>query len=226
MFHRLSRASIPLCLSASLLPATALAQLEQKGFYVTLYGQYSQIGSSSFSESGALGAGTGLRAEFGSGAGFGGDLGWRYGNGWAAEIEWNYRSHSLDTLKQGVTTLSSKGDFASNTFLINGLRRFPTGGAWTPYVGAGVGWVQEIDIDFTPSAGGATRSYSEGGKFAFQPIAGIEYALTSKWRVTADARWLRVGSVRMDNAAGNAGGRVDSLSYNPFSVQVGLRYSF
>lgn len=225
MFQRsLSRLLGPL-LCVSLLPASALAQAEPKGFYATIYGQGSQITSSNLTESGARGAGTGLRAEFGNGYGFGGDFGYRYGNGWAAEVEWNYRSHALDTLKKGSVTIASDGDYASNTLLINGLRRFPSGGAWTPYLGAGIGWVQEIDIDLTPSTGGAERSYSTS-KFAFQLIAGTEYAITPQWRLTADARWLRVGSVQLDNEAGNSGGTIGPLKYNPFSVQVGVRYSF
>jgi len=213
-----------LCLSLS--PNTALAQAEPKGFYVTLYGQYSRLGSSSLSESGAFGAGNDLRAEFGTGTGLGADFGWRYGNGWAAEVEWNYRSHSLDALQRGGTNITREGDFASNILLVNGLRRFPSSSAWTPYLGAGAGWAQEIDFDVTPTGSGTARSYSSGSKFAFQLIAGVEYALTQKWRLTADTRWLRVGSVQLDNEAGNSSGRAGPLEYNPLSVQVGLRYSF
>ena len=226
MFQRSLRPLLVPLLCASLFPAAASAQAEPKGFYFTLYGQSSRIGSSNFAESGALGAGNGLRADFGGGTGWGGDLGWRYGNGWAAEVEWNYRSHPLDALRQGGATLAREGDFASNTLLVNGLRRFPTKGAWTPYLGAGIGWVQEIDIDIAPGAGAAERGYSAGSKFAFQLIAGAEYALTSKWRITGDARWLRVGSVRLDNEAGNPGGSAGPLGYTPWSVQVGVRYRF
>jgi opacity protein-like surface antigen len=224
----LSRLSGPLLLLA-LMPAAAQAQarapVEAKGFYATIYGQHSRIGSSSPTESGATGAGAGLSAKFGSGMGFGGDIGYRYGNGWAAEVEWNYRRHPLNALRQGGTNLSSDGDFASNVLLLNGLRRFPTGGAWTPYVGAGIGWVQEIDIDITPVSG-AARGYSTSGKAAFQLIGGVEYALTPQWRLTADARWMRVGTVRLDNETGNPGGSASQLKYNPLSVQVGLRYNF
>lgn len=39
-------------------------------------------------------------------------------------------------------------------------------------------------------------------------------------------RWLRVSSVRLDNQVGNPGGSVGPLKYNPFSAQVGVRYSF
>jgi opacity protein-like surface antigen len=191
-----------------------------------LYGQYSKIGSSTVNETGARGAGNGLRAGFDSGSGWGGDIGWRYGNGWAAELEWNYRSHSLNALRLGSANLARDGDFASNILMANGLRRIPSTSAWTPYLGAGIGWVQEIDIDAKPGSGGIERSYSASSKLAFQLIAGVEYAVTPQWRMTADARWLRVGSVRLDNEVGNPGGTVGPLTYNPLSVQVGIRYSF
>ena len=213
-------------LIACLIPTAATSQTNSKGFYATIYAQQSRIDSSNFTESGALGAGNGLRAEFGSGLGFGGDIGYRYGNGWASEIEWNYRRHSLDALRQGSSKLTRDGDFASNILLINGLRRFSMSGGWTPFVGAGIGLVQEIDIDMTPNNSGAERGYSSGRKSAFQFIGGVEYELTPKWRITADARWLRVGSVRLDNEEGNPGGSVSPLSYNPTSIQVGIRYSF
>lgn len=213
-----------LCLA--LTPTATLAQAEPKGFYATIYGQFSRISASNLNESGTLGAGNGLRAEFGRGAGFGGDIGWRYGNGWAAEVEWNYRRHALDALRQGSVPLARDGDFASNILLINGLRRFASGGGWTPYLGVGIGWVEEIDIDITPGSGGAERGYSSGSKAVLQLTAGVEYALTPPWRLTADARWLRAGSVRLDNEAGNPGGSIGPLRYNPLSVQFGVRYSF
>jgi opacity protein-like surface antigen len=226
MFKRSSSRLLGSLLCLSLMPAVALAQMEPKGFYATIYGQYSQIGSSSFTESGAQGLGSGLRADFNSGFGLGGDIGYRYGNGWAAEVEWNYRNHSLDTLRQGGGNLARDGDFASNTIFINGLRRFSTDGAWTPYLGAGIGWVEEIDIDITPRGGGTERGYSDGNEFAFQFIAGVEYEFTPQWSLTADTRYMRVGSVRLDNETGNSNGKVGTLKYNPFSVQVGVRYNF
>ena len=73
---------------------------------------------------------------------------------------------------------------------------------------------------------GALGSFAASSEFAFQVIAGVEYALTPNWRLTADARWLRVGSVRLNNETGNPGGNAGPLTYNPLSVQIGVRYSF
>jgi opacity protein-like surface antigen len=222
----------PLQIFGSLLFATlscdaALAQVEPKGLYITLYGQYSRIGSSSLSESGPLGAGNGLRAEFGSGAGLGADIGWRYGNGWAAEVEWNYRRHDLKSLSGGSGGASptvTEGDFASSILFINGFRRFPSAlGGWTPYVGAGVGWVQEIDFDL--NSAGTDRAWSKQGKIGLQLIAGAEIPMNKDWRLTADVRMLRLGSVELPAEEG-ATGRLSKPDYNPVSVQLGLRRMF
>ncbi|WP_353268222.1 outer membrane beta-barrel protein [Gemmatimonas sp.] len=210
----------------SLAPAVAVAQAEPSGVYLTAYGQFTRIGASSLSESGAQGAGSGLRASFGRGLGGGGDLGYRFGNGWAAEVEWNYRTHALSSLRQSSTTLATSGDFASNTILVNGLRRFTSTAPLTPYLGAGLGWILEIDLDIKPGSGGPSRAYSRSGKVAPQLIAGVEYALSPKLRLVSDARWLRAGPIRSDNATGNSGGSIASPNYNPLSLQVGLRVGF
>ena len=203
---------------------TSWAQTEPRGFYATVYAQTSNLGSTTFNEIGNAGLGYGLKASFGTGLGLGGDIGFRYGNGWASELEWNWRRHDLKSLNRGATTLASSGDFASNIIFVNGLRRFigPTG-SWTPYVGAGLGWVQEIDFDI-PS-GGTERAWSKSGKTALQLIGGTEIPLGNTWRLTADVRLLRIGSVELPAEEGVTG-RLTQPRYNPVSVQVGLRRLF
>lgn len=203
---------------------TSWAQTEPRGFYATVYAQTSNLGSTTFNEIGNAGLGSGLKASFGTGLGLGGDIGFRYGNGWASELEWNWRRHDLQSLNRGATTLASSGDFASNIIFVNGLRRFigPTG-SWTPYVGAGLGWVQEIDFDI-PS-GGTERAWSKSGKAAVQLIGGTEIPLGDTWRLTADVRVLRIGNVELPAEEGVTG-RLTQPRYNPVSVQVGLRRLF
>jgi opacity protein-like surface antigen len=210
------------CIAANTLPT--LAATEPRGYYATIYAQASRLGSTSFDEIGNAGFGSGLMAQFDMGLGFGGDIGFRYGNGWAAEVEWNYRRHDLKSLRKAGTTLVSDGDFASNILFINGLRRFPsTSGGWTPYIGAGFGWVQEIDFDL--NSGGADRAWSKQGKFGMQLIAGAEVPMSKGWRLTADVRVLRLGGVELPAEEGVAG-RLSKPAYNPVSVQVGLRRMF
>lgn len=203
---------------------TAWGQTEPRGFYATVYTQASKLGAASFDEIGNAGFGTGLRASFGTGLGLGGDIGYRYGNGWASELEWNWRRHDLKSLQRGGSTLATRGDFASNIIFVNGLRRFvgQTGG-WTPYVGAGLGWVQEIDFDI--NSGGTERAWSQNGKVAVQLIGGVEIPLGGAWRLATDVRLLRVGNVELPAEEGVTG-RLTQPRYNPISVQVGLRRAF
>jgi hypothetical protein len=203
---------------------TSSAQTEPRGFYATVYAQSSKLGSTTFDEVGSAGFGSGLTARFGSGLGLGGDIGFRYGNGWASELEWNWRRHNLKSLNRGGSTIASSGDFASNIIFVNGLRRFiGQPGSWTPYVGAGLGWVQEIDFDV--NSGGTERAWSKKGKLAVQLIGGTEIPLGDAWRLTADVRLLRVGNVELPAEEG-VNGRLTQPRYNPVSVQVGLRRSF
>jgi opacity protein-like surface antigen len=201
-----------------------LAQTEPRGYYATIYGQASQLRSTTFNEIGNAGFGSGLKADFGSGFGLGGDIGFRYGNGWAAEVEWNFRSHDLKSLKKGSATLLNDGDLASNILFVNGLRRFVSPDrSWVPFVGLGIGWVQEIDFDLNTSTN--KRAWSDQGKIAMQLIGGAEFKLNDAWRLVADVRFLRLGSVELPAEEGVTG-RLDKVNYNPVSVQLGIRRVF
>jgi opacity protein-like surface antigen len=207
----------------SVMAASSIAQTEPHGFYATAYAQASKLGSTSFDEIGNAGFGSGLKSNFGTGIGLGGDIGYRYGNGWASELEWNWRRHDLKVLSRAGTTLASNGDFASNIIFVNGLRRFTgKGGGWTPYVGAGLGWVQEIDFDINS---GSERAWSKKGKVALQLIGGAEIPIGNAWRLAADVRLLRVGRVELAAEEGVTG-RLAQPRYNPVSFQVGLRRAF
>jgi hypothetical protein len=209
------------CLAITSAPLRA--QTETPGFYASVYAQTSRLGSTTFDEIGNAGLGSGLRADFDGGVGFGGDIGYRYGNGWAAEFEWNWRRHDLKSLQGGGTAVTD-GDFASNIFFVNGLRRFVgEKGGWIPYTGVGVGWVQEIDFDL--NSGVTERAWSKQGKVAVQLIGGVEIPLNNLWSVVADARIMRVGSVELPAEEGVTG-RLSRPSYNPVSVQLGLRRMF
>ena len=220
--HVLRPAALLGCLVFTASPL--LAQTEPRGYYATIYGQVSQLRSTTFNEIGNAGFGSGLKADFGSGFGLGGDIGYRYGNGWAAEVEWNLRRHDVKSVKKGNATLVNDGDFASSILFVNGLRRFVSPDrSWIPFVGLGVGWVQEIDIDLDSSA--TKRAWSDQGKIAMQLIGGAEFKLNDSWRLVADVRVLRLGGVELPAESGVTG-RLNKPNYNPVSVQLGVRRVF
>jgi opacity protein-like surface antigen len=202
---------------------SVLAQSQSQGIYITAYAQASRLPSTTFDEVGNANLGAGLKAEFDTGLGLGGDIGYRYGNGLAAEIEWNWRRHEVKTLSNAKGAVSD-GDFASNIIFINGVYRFNRS-VWglNPYLGAGLGWVQEIDFDLNTSA--TEREWSKQGEAGVQFMAGAEFPLTPQWQLTADIRHLRVGKVTL-LAEGGMAGRLSHPRYSPVSVQIGLRRLF
>jgi Outer membrane protein beta-barrel domain len=208
------------------LPSSTWAQTADAGFYATVYAQASRLDSTTFDEVGTAGFGTGLKAAFDTGFGLGGDVGYRYGNGWAAEVEWNWRRHELASLRRAGTAVAgvTEGDFASNIIFVNGLRRFTLASERVvPYVGVGLGWVQEIDFDLNSAT--LERAWSDQGEAAVQVMGGAEFAVGDVWRLTADLRLLQIGDVELPAEEGVTG-RLSKPEYNPLSVQVGLRRQF
>lgn len=159
------------------------------------------------------------KASFDGGIGLGGAIGQRYGNGWAAEVAWDYRSHDLKRI--GGERVS--GDFASTAVFINGYYRFQKVGMIRPYVGGGVGYATEIDMDV--SRDGAEQEYSRRGGLALQAILGGEMELTERWSVSADVRWMRLGSGSFKST--NAGAELSgNPKYQPTALHVGVAYQF
>lgn len=207
--------------AASAIAAFGASAHDTAGFYANLYAGPSFLSSTNLTETRSAGGNVSGNASFDTGFGFGGAVGYRYGNGWAAELAWDYRSQGLKRV--GGTT--ADGDFASNTFFVNGYYRFAKWGIVRPFVGAGVGWTEEIDIDINRN--GRSLSYSRSGAVAVQGILGGEIDLSAKWSLVGDIRAMGVSSGSFSAENGNAGGTLSGdLEYRPVSLNIGLSYRF
>lgn len=207
--------------AASTIAAFGASAHDTAGFYANLYAGPSFLSSTNLTETRSAGGNVSGNASFDTGFGFGGAVGYRYGNGWAAELAWDYRSQGLKRV--GGTT--ADGDFASNTFFVNGYYRFAKWGIVRPFVGAGVGWTEEIDIDINRN--GRSLSYSRSGAVAVQGILGGEIDLSAKWSLVGDIRAMGVSSGSFSSENGNAGGTLSGdLEYRPVSLNIGLSYRF
>jgi outer membrane protein W len=201
--------------------STAHAQSsEAAGWTASLYGTLSRLGDTDVDRLGGSNPASGT-ASFGNGFGFGGAVGWRYGNGWATEVAWDYRRHDLERWRGVAGTLASDGDYASNALFVNAYRRFPSAG-WTPYLGAGLGWVQEIDFDLGTASD--ENSHSAKGRAAWQLIAGAERALGPRWSVFGDVRYMNAGSPTLKSEA--MATELRNARYAPWSLHLGARIRF
>ena len=149
-------------------------------------------------------------------------VGYRYNDNWATEIAWEYRTNDSETIFADGTRFGD-GNYASNTFYLNGYYFFDAIGHWQPYVGAGLGWTQEIDLDLEGL--GPEQSFSGDGDVALQIYGGAEYQFTDRLYLNLELRYSRLSSVDLD-AESNALGAIEGLDYTPLTFGAGLTYRF
>ncbi len=148
-------------------------------------------------------------------------FGYNYDNGWAAELAWEYRTNdSQSTLSD--STFFPEGNYASNVFFFNGYYHFTTQGNWQPYVGAGLMYGQEIDIDF--EVNGTEQSYTGDGDLGFQIMTGVKYLINDSWSLNGEIRYGRFSSV--DLSGEGTTGQINDLDYDPVTLGLGLQYNF
>ena len=155
--------------------------------------------------------------------GFVGGLAWgyRYSNNFAAEIAWEYRSNdSQVTLADG--SVFEDGNYASNTFFLNGYYFPETERTWQPYVGLGIGFFEEIDVDL--ESGGVEQSFSGDGETLIQFMVGVEYPVSPKLDLTAELRYSSASDISLSGEGSS--GQFDGLDYDPLTIQLGLKYTF
>jgi outer membrane autotransporter protein len=205
----------------ALAPDTVLAE-ETRGWLVRGYAGYSNL-SDQDADSFGIGAGESsgdVELDGGYAAGLG--LAYRYNDRWSAELAWEFRSHDSEVdLDNGERY--DDGNYASSTFWLNGFYHLARRGRWQPYIGAGVGYIEEIDIDLDRS-GESERSFSDDGDVAWQAFAGVDYELNERWDLQAEVRYSYLDDVNLDEEGGS--GRLSGLDYDPVTFQLGVVYRF
>ena len=149
-------------------------------------------------------------------------VGYRYTDNFAVEVGWEYRSNDSETTLNGVSEFDD-GNYASNIFYLNGHYFFAKNGSWQPYVGGGLTWVEEIDIDL--ERGGDELSYSGDGDTGFQVFAGIDYELNEAWKLQTELRYGSITDIDL-KGEGNDEGEFDGIDYETTTLQIGLVYDF
>jgi len=157
--------------------------------------------------------------------GFAAGLSFRYDypdSPWTSEFGWEYRSNDSEITLADGTDLPG-GNYASNTFYLNGRYTFKSGRLLTPWVGAGLTWLQEVDLD--SESGNAERSFSDGGSVGFQVMAGADYDINDRLYLTSELRYSSQRDLSLSEEGG-AAGVVSEIDYQPFTVGIGLGVRF
>ena len=147
--------------------------------------------------------------------------GYRFNRNFAAELEYAYRSNDIDKIKgSGGTTIADGGDLASVAIMANGYYFFDFAETWSPYIGLGLGFLQEIDSD-VELTGLADQKDLEDEVFAWQAMVGAEVPMTDNWRFYGEGRFMTAPSPSLSNGNGSY-----DVDYKNLSLVVGIGYQF
>lgn len=207
---------------ALILPAATFAQeTTNQRFYVKPTLAFSLLSdqTSNTLGVGALDGSADIKLESGFASGL--NLGFNLNENWSSEIGWEYRSNDSEVTPADGQRFPD-GNFASNIFFVNGLYNIDSNSSWKPYVGGGLNWTQEIDIDL--EIAGNELSYSGGGDLGFQLFAGIGFRIDDRWSVLGEVRYSSITGV--DLSGEGIVGSFQNLDYSPISLQMGLKFAF
>lgn len=166
--------------------------------------------------------------DFDTGANIGVAIGRSFGNGWRGEIELSHQRSPVSTLDFTGNAVSPEintdGDIRRLSLMANALYDFDTGGAFTPYVGLGIG-ATRTDYSLVYAAG---VNISEADTtFGAQLIAGGAFAVNDTTAITADIRYSRAfdpESTRLNGAGALTGTVSDDI--DAVSLNLGVRINF
>jgi len=149
-------------------------------------------------------------------------VGYGFGRGIRAEVEFGYRGNNVSGFKAGGVGIAPvTGDAHTYSLMTNVLYDFNTGTRLTPYLGAGIG----VGF-FTARLAGMGGTVYDGtdATFAYQGIAGASYALTPNLSLTADYRYFGTtdGSIK---EPGNPGVKANVENGN-HTITAGVRWAF
>jgi len=147
--------------------------------------------------------------------------GYRFNRNFATELEYVYRSNDIDKIKgSGGATIADGGDLASVAIMANGYYYFDFLETWSPYIGLGLGFLQEIDSD-VELTGVNSQKDLEDQVFAWQAMVGAEVPINNRWRFYGEGRFMSAPGPELSNSNGSY-----EVDYMNLSVIAGIGYQF
>jgi opacity protein-like surface antigen len=146
--------------------------------------------------------------------------GYRFGRNFATEIEYVFRSNDIDKITGMGGEKIADGDLASVAIMANGYYYFDFAKNWSPYIGIGIGYLQEIDSD-VKMLGKSDQTDLEDQVFAWQAMVGAEVPLDESWRFYGEGRFMTAPGPELNNSNGSY-----DIDYENISLIVGIGYQF
>ena len=185
------------------------------GWYVSLEG-----GANWVSDSDYVANVTPATATYSTGWAALATVGYAFGGNWRAEFEAGYRDNDIDAITPVVSIVGNSGSLTESTLMANVLYDIRLGDKLSLSLGAGAGMdFAELDL-----VGTLYNASDDDWNFAYQGIAGLNYAIGGRTTAFINYRYLTVSSPNYDLTA-KLGPLVDSDDYQKHTVTLGLRYA-
>jgi opacity protein-like surface antigen len=209
------------CLTGGPLAGQVFANdIDYEGAYIKLHGGLNFTRDSEFKGSNSETFPSG-DATLGGGTIIGLAGGYRFNRNFAADLEYAYLSNDIDNIAgAGGVKIADGGDLASVAIMANGYYYFDFAENWSPYVGLGIGVLQEIDSDVN-LVGIADQTDLEDQVFAGQLLVGAEIPINESWRLYGEGRLLTASGPKLTNSNGSY-----DANYENLSLLVGIGYQF
>jgi opacity protein-like surface antigen len=211
--------------AALLLPTVAAAQNSGdrnpgQGAYITIYGGPSFFPDSKVTDP-AIPSTVDVEAGLDTGFQIGGAIGYHFDRNFRGEMEGFYRRNDLNSLSASgtafgisFTAATPVSGEATNAGMMGNLYwDFVNSSKFTPYIGGGVGFTR-AGVDITIGSSSASVNDTV---FAYQAMAGVKYAVTSKVSVNLGYRYFACSDPKFDTT------EVENQTHN---VDFGLTYDF
>jgi len=147
-------------------------------------------------------------------------VGYAFTNNFSAELGWEYKSNNVEATFANTTY---DGNYASNFIYLNGRYTFNTSSKFAPYIGAGITYIEEIDFDF--EIGNTENSFAENGDIGFNILAGLDYNFSDRWTLNWELRSTFFSDIELSSEE-NSNVKLTDLKYNPFVINIGIKYRF
>lgn len=148
-------------------------------------------------------------------------VGYGFSNNFRAELEVGYRDNDGDGYTTGGAPTTLTADLSEVTFMANVLYDIPLGSSLSLSVGAGAG-ADFAEMDFRTAAASVSDDH---WSFAYQGIAGVNFALTQNTALFLNYRYLRVTDPEFDPRP-TFTFFVEGDDIVKHTATVGLRYAF
>lgn len=190
-------------------------------YYARIYGGASILGNQDISQTGfkATGVTGEMMGSLGYRAGF--SFGFNWNKNFSSELTFDYITNSTKTTFTDGSNY--KGDYSSRLHFLNTYYHFNSSSKFRPYVGVGLGFIEEIDIDLEDSSG--EQSFSDDGEFGYQIIAGTDYKIKNNWDINIELANIGFSGPNFKKEGGTSVIH-DNEGYEVWNVNLGLKYSF